>query len=105
MRSDPLTAAAVPHDRLDRRQIEVEIDGECAFAAYSLDGPVIDFAHTFVPEGLRGRGIATRLVEAGLAMAREQRLLVIPGCAMFSAYMRAHPETHDLLAPEGRALV
>ena len=59
--------------------------------------------HTVVPEPLRGRGIATQLVVAALASVRERGLKVIPQCAVFEAYMRKHPETQDLLAPEGRA--
>ena len=97
--------AATPHDHRDRRRIELAIDGDLAFVEYALDGAVIDFVHTFVPEALRGRGLATRLVEAGLAMARRENLQVIPSCPVFSAYMKAHPTTHDQLAPEGRALV
>jgi hypothetical protein len=30
---------------------------------------------------------------------------VIPQCAFFASYMRRHPDTQDLLAPEGRALL
>ena len=92
-------------DRRDRRQIELAVDGQLAFVAYTLEGHVIDFAHTFVPEALRGHGLATRLVEAGLAVARHEHFLVIPSCPVFSAWMKVHPETRDPLAPEGRAPV
>ena len=79
--------------------------GEVAVAIYSLTDKVITFIHTIVPDALRGRGIATQLVLAGLASARERGLQVIPKCPVFAAYMRAHPETHDLLADEGRTLL
>ena len=98
-------AVAMPRDHRDRRRIELAVDGELAFVEYALEGTTIDFAHTFVPERLRGRGLATRLVEAALAMARREGLQVIPSCPVFSAWMKAHPATHDQLAPEGRALV
>lgn len=74
-------------------------------AIYELTGEVITFIHTIVPEALRGHGIATQLVLAGLASARERGLKVIPRCPVFAAYMRGHPETHDLLAQEGRTLL
>lgn len=105
MHADDLSCAPIPQDRRLRRQIEVEVDGQVAFGAYTLEGDVIAFEHTFVPEDLRGRGLATRLVESGLSMARAEGLSVIPQCPFFADYMRAHPETHDQLAPEGRALV
>lgn len=58
-----------------------------------------------VPEALQGQGIAKQLVLAGLASARERGLRVIPQCPVFAAYMRAHPDTHDLLADDGRKLL
>lgn len=54
--------------------------------------------HTFVPPALRGRGLATRLVEAGLAAARERGLKVDPACPTFAEYIDVHPETRDLVA-------
>jgi predicted GNAT family acetyltransferase len=46
--------------------------------------------------------MGTHLIEAGLSLARERNLKVVPQCPFFAAYMRAHPETEDLLAPAGR---
>jgi len=40
----------------------------------------IDFTFTFVPEQLRGRGIAEKLVRAGLAWAREQDYTIEASC-------------------------
>lgn len=89
---------AVSDNRAEHR-FEADIEGQRAIAAYQVDGEVITFTHTAVPEGLQHRGIGTALVEAGLAAAREQGQKVVPQCAMFAAYMKGHPETHDLLAP------
>lgn len=94
-----------PVDDRAAQQIRLDVDGQQAVARYEIDGEVVTFTHTFVPESLRGRGIASRLVEAGLAMARHDRLKVVPQCPMVAAYMKAHPDTHDLLNDEGRALV
>jgi hypothetical protein len=88
-----------------KHRFEAESQGKLAFAIYSLTDDVITFIHTIVPESLRGHGIATRLVLAGLASARERGLRVIPKCPVFAAYMREHPKTHDLLADEGRTLL
>jgi predicted GNAT family acetyltransferase len=83
-------------------RLESQLGEEVAFAEYRLEGNTITFTHTRVPEALRGRGIGTQLIEAGLSLARERNLKVIPQCPFFAAYIRAHPETQELLAPAGR---
>ncbi|MFS2162667.1 GNAT family N-acetyltransferase [Variovorax sp. Varisp62] len=92
-------------DNPAKHRFEYEAQGERAVAIYSLEGNVITFIHTLVPEALQGQGIAKQLVLAGLASARERGLRVVPQCPVFNAYMRSHPETHDLLADEGRKLI
>lgn len=92
-------------NNLSAHRWEAEVDGEVAVATYSVDGQTITFIHTVVPVALRGRGIATQLIRAALADSRAHHLSVVPQCPMFAAYMRDHPETHDLLAPEGREML
>lgn len=84
-------------------RFEIDVDGQIAFAQYVLAPDHIIFTHTEVPEALGGRGLATKLVEAGLASARQRGLSVIPRCSVFGRYMIKRPETHDLLAPEIKA--
>lgn len=40
----------------------------------------INFHHTFVPESMRGRGIAEALVKTGLAWAQQHNLRVEASC-------------------------
>jgi hypothetical protein len=97
-------AAALPiRDDPSRSRFELELDGAVSYAEYTLGDGTITFTHTLVPEALRGRGIATQLVQEGLAAAQAQHRGVIPQCSMFAEYMRRRPETHVLLAPAGRA--
>ena len=86
------------HDNVAAHRFEKLVDHHAAVATYAIDGGVITFIHTVVPEALRGRGIARELVEFALASVRARGLKVIPQCVVFEAYMRKHPETHDLLA-------
>jgi predicted GNAT family acetyltransferase len=97
--------SASVHDNPAKQRFEYSSQGERAIAAYTLSGNVITFTHTLVPEALQGQGVAKQLVLAGLAAARERDLQVIPQCPVFAAYMSKHPETHDLLADAGRALL
>ncbi len=73
------------------------IDGQEAHVLYekAADGR-LDFQHTFVPEELRGRGIAEDLVRQALEDARAQGLEVIPTCPFVHAFVKRHPELQDV---------
>jgi predicted GNAT family acetyltransferase len=77
---------------------ELPADGELAIAAYRLDGEVIAFTHTEVPEALEGQGIGSRLIRGALEDVRQRGLKVRPLCSFVRGYMERHPETRDLLA-------
>ena len=79
-------------------RFELDADGETAVANYRLADGVMTFTHTETPARLRGRGIASRLVEGALAQARAQGLKVRAGCDFVRAYLARHPEFDDLLA-------
>jgi len=64
-------------DNPAKHRFEYAAQGERAVAIYSLEGNVITFIHTLVPEALQGQGIAKQLVLAGLASARERGLRVV----------------------------
>ena len=84
-------------DNPERHRFEIDLGSDTAIAEYTLPAGKIIFTHTEVPPGHEGQGIGTKLVEAGLASARERHLKVIPICRFFAAYMQKHAETHDLL--------
>jgi predicted GNAT family acetyltransferase len=92
-------------NELENTRFVAEVDGAQAVAEYLLSDGAITFTHTFVPDALRGRGIATQLIRVALADSRERGLQVTPRCPLFLAYMKEHAETHDLLTPVGRRLV
>lgn len=79
--------------------------GEAGYAEYRLTPTTITFTHTRVPEALRGHGIGTRLIAAGLALARERGLEVVPQCPFFRAYLRDNPQDQTLLGAEGRRVL
>lgn len=60
---------------------------------------LIDFAHTFVDENLRGQGVGEELARTALTYARDQRLRVLTSCRFVATYVQRHPaEYADLLA-------
>lgn len=72
-------------------RFELETDGAIAFVNYRISGENIIFTHTETPRALRGRGIATRLVEGAIALANADGRKVIPGCSFVADYMAKHP--------------
>lgn len=96
---------ATVHDRADLHRYELAAGDGLAIATYAMDGDVIAFEHTEVPESARGQGVAGRLVAGALADARSRGLSVTPHCTAFAAYMRRHADEQDLLSDEGRAIV
>lgn len=61
----------VIHDEAARR-FEIRTEGYTAHLSYIIRGKIMDIVHTFVPEQLRGRGIAAALVEAAYEYALEE---------------------------------
>lgn len=90
-------ALTINHEEADERYA-VEIDGYEAELVYILKGNVITYIHTYVPEELEGRGIASQLAARALSDARERGYRVVARCPYVAHYMRRHPEFDDLLA-------
>ena len=81
----------------EKRQFQVELDGETAFAEYRLVDHGIILPHTVVPEAFEGRGVGSALAKAALGYARDHALKVIPTCPFIAGYIRKHPEWHDIV--------
>jgi predicted GNAT family acetyltransferase len=81
----------VVHNESQQR-FEMALGGQIAFAAYHLDGNRMIFTHTEVPPPFRGQGIARKIVLAGLRVARERNLRVVPLCSYVARVLREHPE-------------
>lgn len=77
-------------------------DGPSPFLSYTFEGDCVVFDHTFVPEALRGRGIAAKLARAALEEARQRRWKVVPRCSYVAAFINRHPEFADLVVRESR---
>ena len=61
-------------------------------------GDVRSAEHTVVPNELRGRGIAERLVLALIEDARAQGFRIHPACSYVAVAFQRHPEWADLQA-------
>jgi len=90
----------VTHNANSRRFETRAADGSLSFLDYTIAGDRITFEHTFVPDQLRGKGIAANLTRAALTEARQRHLKVIPRCSYVATFIKRHPEFADLLEPE-----
>jgi len=78
-------------------RFEARVGTQLAVADYLLEEGRIVFTHTYVPTGLRGHGIAEKLVRAGLEFARSEQRRVVPECSYVAAFIGRHKEFQPLL--------
>jgi len=90
-------ATASVRDNKARSRFELDVGGAVAFAIYRLTPSAVIITHTETPPALRGRGIASQLVEGALRMIRADGLKVIAGCGFVVDYLQKHPEFADLV--------
>ncbi len=81
-----------------RSRFELTVDGLTAFADYHVKGERLIVTHVEAPPALRGTGVAGRLMEGVVTIARERGQKITPLCSYAAAYMRRHSEHSDLLA-------
>jgi predicted GNAT family acetyltransferase len=89
-------AAASVRDNKAHSRFELDVEGELAFANYRLTPSAVIITHTETPRRLRGRGIASELVQGALQLIRADGLKVIAGCGFVADYLHSHPEFGDL---------
>ena len=76
-------------------RFELDVEGALAFANYRRTPSAVVITHTETPRPLRGRGIASQLVEGALRLIRADGLKVIAGCGFVVDYLQKHPEFAD----------
>lgn len=77
---------------------ELDVDGATAFANYRLSPGKVIITHTETPRALRGRGIASQLIQGALEQIRADGLKVVAGCGFVVDYLEKHPEFSDVAA-------
>ena len=77
-------------------RFELDVEGSVAFANYRLTPSSVIITHTETPRALRGRGIASQLVEGALQLIRADGLKVVAACGFVVDYLQKHPEFADL---------
>jgi hypothetical protein len=89
---------ATVRDNKTQSRFELDVGGAVAFANYRLAPGTVIITHTETPAALRGRGIASQLVQGALQLIRADGSKVIAGCGFVVDYLRKHPEYADMVA-------
>ena len=87
----------ISHDT-EKKKFYTIIDGnECLLQYYYTNPTTMDFAHTYVPFVLRGRGIAADILKTAAEYAKQNNKKVIPSCSYAYHFFSRHQEYADLL--------
>jgi predicted GNAT family acetyltransferase len=91
MKTETNILPKIKHD-LQNHIFTLETGGLTAHLSYEICNNGLDVRHTFVPEELRGRNIASRLVKAAYDYAVENGLRPIATCSYAVIWLQRHPE-------------
>ncbi|HEX3553703.1 MAG TPA: GNAT family N-acetyltransferase [Thermoanaerobaculia bacterium] len=80
------------------RKFHAVVDGHEAVISYVKSGDAFNLLHTFVPEELRGHGVAEQLVQATLDQIQAQGAKFIPTCPFVQGFLKRHPEYKEGMA-------
>ncbi|MEM6376926.1 MAG: GNAT family N-acetyltransferase [Bacteroidota bacterium] len=82
------------------KQFEVRMDDHKAELVYRLRKKTLFLMHTYVPEELRGKGIATALATTALEYAKGKGYKIAVLCPFVGAYVKKQPEWYALFDRE-----
>jgi hypothetical protein len=86
----------IVHDT-EKKMFFIEADGYRAYMKYrKISDTVLEYYTTFVPEELRGRGLAQKVVKTALDFARENNMKVNPACSFVDKFLQKNKEYQDL---------
>ncbi len=77
------------------------VDGEaCILSFRKISSDTWEYDRTFVPQNLRGRGIASHLAKFALDHAQKHNLKIIPTCGFISDFIE-HNDKYKYLVKSG----
>ena len=79
-------------------------DGSKAFLRYRISEGRMELVETYTPPQHRGKGVARRMVEKALEVARERGLKIVPICSYAVYYFIKHPEARGMLDEPYRSM-
>lgn len=74
-----------------QNRYELEVEGYLALADYQLEGKTLSIMRVFVPEELRGKGVASQVMKAVVDDAKAKHLSIVPVCSYAATYLQRNP--------------
>lgn len=88
-------------DDADSGRYFVSIDGDEAEMTYTkLGATLISIDHTFVPDSMRGKGVAQALALNAVEDARKTGWKIVPRCSFMQAQAKRHADWSDVIVSE-----
>ena len=81
-----------------QQRFEIHERDDVAYLEYRYHKKDVALMHTFVPEALNGKGIASALAHEALEWARANKKAATVYCPFVAAYLKRHPEYNDIVA-------
>jgi predicted GNAT family acetyltransferase len=76
--------------QVEKQQFIIELPNEDALLLYQFDPKTrhVHFYRTYVPASARGQGLASQLVQAGLAWAEQQQYQISSSCSYVQHFLK-----------------
>lgn len=74
-----------------QNRYELEVEGHQAVADYMLSGKMLSIMRVFVPEELRGKGVAAEVMKGVVEDAKANGLSIVPVCSYAVTYLARNP--------------
>lgn len=93
-----MTNVEITHDTEGSRYLAYRDGEQVGVLDYRVNGDAIVFTYTGVPKQYEGQGIAGQLVQQAMDDVRAgEARKVVPACSYVDAWIRRHPDYHDLV--------
>lgn len=79
-------------DNHEKHRLELAVDGHLAELVYRVREDRLVLVHTGVPDELEGQGLGGVLVQAAIAKAIAEELIVVPNCPFARGWLQRHPD-------------
>ena len=84
-------------DNEQLHRFEISENGHLVFANYRTHDNRYVITHVEADPELRGTGAASRLMDAIVAQAKENKFKLVPRCSYAVTWFARHPELSDLI--------
>ncbi len=79
------------------QRFEVTVNNQLAHTDFRFYHGDLALMHTFVPEPIRNKGVATALAKFSLEYARDNKYKIMVYCPTIAKYIKFHPEFKELI--------